>query len=308
MEPSNRTSHDKFLIVGFSDFPEIHVPMFVAFILVYLTTLTGNLLIMVIIYSNPCLHTPMYFFLTHLSFIDICCTSLIFPKMLVKFFLEDNYISLNQCLLQIYLFGSMISTEFLLLSVMAYDRYVAICHPLRYTAIMNETVCIRLSIACWAVSLLDPIPHMVLISQLSFCGSHTINHFFCDVTALMKLSCSSTSTIDALTYIIGAVVFIMSFILIISSYIKIILVILQIPSVVGRQKAFSTCSSHITVVILFSGTLSSTYMRPTSASSTKEIKMLSLLYIVVIPLCNPVIYSLNNTEFKNALRKKKNIA
>ncbi|XP_078510122.1 olfactory receptor 5J3-like [Lissotriton helveticus] len=308
MESSNQTSLDTFLIVGFSDFPEIQVPLFVAFVLVYLTTLTGNFLIMLIIYSNPCLHTPMYFFLTHLSFIDICCTSVIFPKMLAQFFLEENYISQAQCLLQIYIFGSMISTEFLLLSVMAYDRYVAICHPLRYTTIMNETVCIHLSIACWFVGLLDPIPHTILISQLSFCASHTINHFFCEVTSIMKLSCTSTSTIDALTYILGAVVFITSFLLIITSYLKIISVILKIQSVVGRRKAFSTCTSHITVVVLFSGSLSSTYIRPTSAYSIKESKMLSLFYIIVIPICNPIIYSLNNTEFKNALRKKKNTA
>ncbi|XP_069057648.1 olfactory receptor 1F1-like [Pleurodeles waltl] len=308
MDSSNSTSFDKFLIVGFSNFPEIQVPIFVFFVLVYLTTLTGNLLIMLIIYSNPCLHTPMYVFLTNLSFTDICCTSIIFPKMLAEFFLEGNYISLNQCLLQIYFFGSMISTEFLLLAVMAYDRYVAICHPLRYTTIMNETVCICLSITCWVVSLLDPIPHIALISQLSFCGSHTINHFFCDVTALMKLSCSSTSTIESLSYIIGAVLCVMSLILIITSYLKIISVILKINSTVGRRKAFSTCSSHITVVILFSGSLSSTYIRPTSSYSIEDSKMLSLLYIVVTPLCNPIIYSLNNTELKNALKKKKNTA
>ncbi|XP_078510119.1 olfactory receptor 5V1-like [Lissotriton helveticus] len=191
---------------------------------------------------------------------------------------------------------------------MAYDRYVAICHPLRYTTIMNDTICIHLSIACWAVGLMDPIPHTVLISQLTFCGSHTINHFFCDVTALMKLSCTSTSNIEVLTYILGAILIIMSFILIITSYIKIITVILNIQSVDGRRKAFSTCTSHITVVILFSASVCSTYIRPTSAYSIKESKMLSLLHIVVTPLCNPIIYSLNNSEFKNALLKKMNTA
>ncbi|XP_069057652.1 olfactory receptor 6Y1-like [Pleurodeles waltl] len=308
MVPSNRTLPDKFLIVGFSDFPNMQVPIFVVFILVYITTLTGNLLIMVTIYFNSCLHTPMYIFLTHLSFIDISCTSVIFPKMLSQFFLESKYISLNQCLLQVYFFGTMISTEFHLLSVMAYDRYVAICHPLRYTTIMNDTVCIRLSIACWAVGLMDPIPHTIFISQLSFCGSHTINHFFCDVTSLMKLSCTSTSNIEVLTYILGAILIVMSFILIITSYINIISVILKIRSLEGRQKAFSTCTSHITVVILFSGSVCSTYIRPTSAYSIKQSKILSLMHIVVTPLCNPIIYSLNNTEFKNALQKKKNKA
>ncbi|XP_069057650.1 olfactory receptor 5V1-like [Pleurodeles waltl] len=189
---------------------------------------------------------------------------------------------------------------------MAYDRYLAICHPLRYTTIMNETVCIRLSTACWVFGLLDPIPHTVLISQLTFCGLRTINHFFCDATALIKLSCTNTMTIEILTYIISAILILISFILIITSYINIISVVLKIRSVEGRRKAFSTCTSHITVVILFSGSLSSTYVRPTSAYSINESKLLSLLYIVVTPLCNPIIYSLNNTEFKNALRKKKN--
>ncbi|XP_078510120.1 olfactory receptor 5V1-like [Lissotriton helveticus] len=189
-----------------------------------------------------------------------------------------------------------------------YGRYVGICHPLRYTTIMNKTVCFCLPSACWVAGFIDPIPHMVFLSKLSFCGSHTINHFFCDGTALMMLTCTNTSNIDTLTYIIGAVVFVMSFFLIIISYIKIISVILKIQSAVGQRKAFSTCTAHITMVILFTGSLSSTYIRPTSAYSIKENKMLSLLYIVVTPLCNPIVYSLKNTEFKNVLQKKKNTA
>ncbi|XP_078510117.1 olfactory receptor 5V1-like [Lissotriton helveticus] len=191
---------------------------------------------------------------------------------------------------------------------MAYDRYVAICHPLRYRTIMNKTICICLPSACWIVGFMDTIPHIVLLSQLSFCGSHTINHFFCDLTALMKLSCTSTNNIETLTYIAGALMVAMSFFLIITSYIKIISVILKIQSAVGRRKAFSTCTAHITMVILFTGSLTFTYIRPTSAYSIKENKMLSLLYIVVTPLCNPIIYSLKNTDFKKVLQKKNNTA
>ncbi|XP_078510118.1 olfactory receptor 5V1-like [Lissotriton helveticus] len=189
---------------------------------------------------------------------------------------------------------------------MAYDRYVAICSPLHYKIIMTGDVCSWLAAGCWAISSLDPIPHTVLISQLTFCGSHTINHFFCDVTATMKLSCTSTNNIETLTYLIGAMLVLLALMLIFTSYIKITIAILRIQSAEGRQKAFSTCVSHITVVILFMGSLCSTYMRPTSKYSMKESKMLSLLYVVVTPLCNPIIYSFKNTDFKNVLWKKLN--
>ncbi|XP_078510150.1 olfactory receptor 1E16-like [Lissotriton helveticus] len=186
---------------------------------------------------------------------------------------------------------------------MACDRYVAICNPLRYTSVMSSCLCIRLALVTWVVSFLVPIPHTVLLSQLSFCESHTINHYFCDVTALMKISCSGTSTIEILNYVMAAIVALMSFNVIIISYINIISSILKIKSKGGRHKAFSTCLSHLTVVVLFYGSLFSTYVRPTAAYSVNKISSLS--YIAVTPLCNPIIYTLKNTEFKNALMKSK---
>ncbi|XP_069506115.1 olfactory receptor 1G1-like [Ambystoma mexicanum] len=302
MAGANLTSADTFLIVGFMDVPQLlRLSLFTAFSLIYVLTLVTNIVVIATIYLNSNLHTPMFFFLANLSVIDIGYTSVIFPKMLVHFFQEGTHFSLTECLLQIYHLGFMMSTEFLLLTVMAYDRYVAICHPLRYMTIMNKEVCIRLAAASWLVGLLDSIPHVLLISKLSFCESHTINHFFCDLTSLMKLSCSDTGTIDILTYILVAIMTLLSFLLIITSYVNIISSILKMKSRGGQRKAFSTCATHITVVLLFNGSVCSTYMRPKYLM--RENKVLSLLYVAVTPLFNPLIYSLSNTEFKNALKK-----
>ncbi|XP_078510151.1 olfactory receptor 1-like [Lissotriton helveticus] len=187
---------------------------------------------------------------------------------------------------------------------MALDRYVAICNPLHYMSIMNMTVCIRLAAGTWVLCFLITLPHTILISKLSYCDSHTINHFFCDVTALLKLSCSSTHTIETLTYILSAILTLMCFLLIIISYINIASSILKIKSKVGRHKAFSTCASHLTVVVLFFGSIFGTYVRPTSTYSVNKISSLS--YIGLTPLCNPIIYTLKNTDFKNALKKANN--
>ncbi|XP_078507285.1 olfactory receptor 5V1-like [Lissotriton helveticus] len=306
MEEGNQTVVTDFIMVGFSDFPQLLVPLFLTFLLLYFLVLVGNLLIMVIVYSNIQLHTPMYFFLTNLAFVDICYTTMIFPNMLAHFFLAGTHISLNGCLLQVFIFISMVSTEFLLLAVMAYDRYVAICNPLCYVKTMNNVVCMKLAAGCWLFSFLDPIPDIVLMSRFSFCRSHTINHFYCELTAVMNLSCSSTHAVDATGYILGIVFGVTPFALTITSYVNIISTILKIRSTEGRRKGFSTCGSHLTVVILFYGVICSTYMRPASTVSVKYNKILSLLYVALTPLCNPIIYSLKNTEIKNTLRKTKN--
>ncbi|XP_078510141.1 olfactory receptor 5V1-like [Lissotriton helveticus] len=306
MKAKNLTSADNFLIVGFSDLTQLQIPLFIVFLLLYIATMFGNVLVMAIVYANPQLHTPMYFFLTNLSFIDICYTSNIFPHMLAHFFAKGASISFTACLLQAYLFMAMVSLEFILLAVMAYDRYAAICNPLRYTAIMNRVLCIKMAGGTWVVGLMDPVPHTILLSGLSFCASHEINHFFCDVTALLKLSCTNTHTIETMTYIVVALLPIISFLLIITSYINIISAILKIQSVEGRQKAFSTCASHLTVVILFYGCVCITYARPTTAYSMQDNKIMSLSYTVFTPLFNPIIYCLKNKEFKYALRKSNN--
>ncbi|XP_069506046.1 olfactory receptor 5V1-like [Ambystoma mexicanum] len=303
MGGENQSSAEGFLIVGFSDLPQLQVLLFVALLLIYLITLSGNFLIMATIYCNSHLHTPMYFFLSNLSFIDICHTSNIFPQMLAHFFQDGSHMSITECLMQVYLFICTLGTEVLVLTVMAYDRYVAICNPLRYMTIMNKEVCVQLAVGIWAFSLMFALLYILFISELIFCGSHTINHFFCDFAALMKLSCSSTHRIEVLTYVLSVIITLVSFTLIITSYINIASCILKIKSSGGRQKAFLTCASHLTVVVIFYGSAASSYIRPTSTYSMKENKMVSLSYIALTPMCNPLIYSLKNTEVIKGLRK-----
>ncbi|XP_078510102.1 olfactory receptor 5V1-like [Lissotriton helveticus] len=305
MEGENETAANMFVIVGFVGVQQLQTSLFVIFLMIYLITLLGNFLIISIVYLDTHLHTPMYFFLTNLSFIDISNTTIILPQMLAHFFQVQPLISLTECLLQVYFFLVVVSTELILLAVMAYDRYVAICNPLRYMTIMSKAVCIRLAVGTWIVGIMDSIPHTLLLSGLSYCSSHTINHFFCDVTALVQLSCSSNAMIDTTNYILGSVMGLLPFLLVITSYVNILMAILKIHSTQGRLKAFSTCSSHLTVVILFYGSISSVYIRPTSTFSMNNNKLLSLSYTAITPLCNPFIYTLRNKDFKNALRKPK---
>ncbi|XP_078510188.1 olfactory receptor 5AN6-like [Lissotriton helveticus] len=290
-----------FLIVGFSDYPRAKVPLFTFFLLIYLITLAANSVIIGTICRSSKLHTPMYFFLANMSLLENIYTSISFPKMLVNFFRGMTRVPLAACLLQSYFCMSMICTEFILLTAMAYDRYVAICNPLHYTAIMNKAACLQLSAAAWIGGLLDPVVHIFLISKLSFCGSNVINHFLCDMTALLMLSCSSTQIIETLTFTIALTIIMALFILTLTSYVYIIAAILKIRSSEGRRKTFSTCASHLTVVLLFYGAVFIMYVRPTSSHSPKYDKIFSFLYIAAVPLCNPFIYSLKNKELKNAL-------
>ncbi|XP_078510237.1 olfactory receptor 5V1-like [Lissotriton helveticus] len=304
MKGENITSEEQFLIIGFSDLPLLQVPLFITFTIIYVMTLMGNLIIMSIVYSSSHLHTPMYFFLINVAFIDITNISVTFPHMLAHFFQTGTTISLTKCLLQIYLFILLVATEFLILTVMAYDRYVAICYPLYYMSIMNKHRCIQLATGSWLCGILIPLPHTVVLSGLSYCQSHTINHFYCDFTALMKLSCTSIHGIEILNYVNGSTFGLFPFIFVFASYVKIISAILNMKSREGRCKTFSTCGSHLIVIILFFGSACSTYMRPTSNVSIKENKMLALLYTAVPPLCNPIIYTLKNKEFTNVLTRR----
>ncbi|XP_069498894.1 olfactory receptor 2D2-like [Ambystoma mexicanum] len=303
METEHLNSTD-ILIVGFSDLPLLQAQLFGVFLVLYLLTLSGNLLIVATVSNNSQLHTPMYFFVAILSLIDITYTSVVLPAMLAHFFLKDFYVSLTTCLLQMTLFVSMAVAEIVLLTVMAYDRYVAICNPLHYSSIMNLAVCIWLAAGTWLIGLLLTLPCTLAVSGFSYCGSHTINHFFCDVTALMKITCSSTHVIELLIYTFGTSVTLGSFILITISYVNIISSIVKIKEKGGSWKAFSTCASHLTVVVVFYASVCATYIRP--KSSMGDSKISSLTYIIISPLCNPLIYSLKNTDFKNALRKKNN--
>nr|XP_033799948.1 olfactory receptor 1019-like [Geotrypetes seraphini] len=299
----NHTKVTEFIILGFSELPEIQLILFLVFLTIYLLSVVGNLLIMSAVCTEPRLHNPMFFFLINLSFLEICYVNVTVPKLLAMLITQYKIISFTQCMTQLYLFLSCTSTEFYLLTAMAYDRYVAICNPLHYTIIMNRKVCTGLIIVSWIIAFLDPVPHVIFASLSSFCRSNKINHFFCDITALMTLSCSGTSVIETINYIECPLLVFTPFILIIVSYVYIISAILKIRSSDGRKKAFSTCSSHLIVVLLFYGTSMGVYTRPKSAYSMDLNKLLTIVYITAIPLLNPLIYSLRNKELKRTLWK-----
>nr|XP_033780484.1 olfactory receptor 226-like [Geotrypetes seraphini] len=245
----------------------------------------------------------MYFFLCNLSFLDISSTSLTLPKLMDIFLRKGQRISIKGCFTQLHFFLALASVEFFLLTVMAYDRYVAICHPLRYSVIINEKVCVLMAAGSWVIGFLDPVLHTVLLSHFSYCASNEINHFFCDLSALLTLSCSRTDAVEGMSVIAAAIMGLPCFATTLTSYAYIISAILRIRSREGRRKAFSTCSSHLTVVILFYGTIMCLYVRPASMQSLEQNKLFAVLYNVLIPMFNPVIYSLKNREVKGALKK-----
>nr|XP_033779153.1 olfactory receptor 146-like [Geotrypetes seraphini] len=303
MEEANLTTVTEFIILGFPEFPELQIPLFLFFSLIYLIILMGNLTIITVTCLEPCLHTPMYFFLCNLSFLDIFSVSVTFPKLLDIFLRKNHHISANGCFTQMYFFLSLASIELMILSVMAFDRYVAICQPLSYHLIMNQKVCVIMSTGTSILGFLTPTPHVIFLSRFSFCESNVINHFLCDYSALLKLSCSSTSTLECIVYILSALIPFPCFIATLTSYVYIISTILRIRSTQGRHKAFSTCSSHLTVVGLFYLTLFCIYLRPPSMQSMEQNKIISVLHHTLIPMFNPLIYSLKNKDVKRSLRK-----
>ncbi|XP_029437229.1 olfactory receptor 5I1-like [Rhinatrema bivittatum] len=306
MGERNQTSVREFILLGFSDHPLLQGLICGTVLLIYLISVLGNLGFLILMCADPHLHKPMYFFLSNLSILDICSTSLTLPKMLASFFTGNKSIPFHLCMTQLYFFQSFIGTEFFLLTSMAYDRYIAICNPLRYSLIMNKSICVLLATGSWAVSFLDAIPFADMISQLSYCKSNEINHFYCDTEAMLKLTCSDTHRLETLIFAEGSTVAFIPFLLTLISYIFIISSILRIRCTEGRRKAFSTCSSHLTSVVLFYGTLFCIYMRPTSMYSPAQDKLFSLLYTALIPTLNPIIYSLRNREIKNTLRNIRN--
>ncbi|KAE8589879.1 hypothetical protein XENTR_v10017802, partial [Xenopus tropicalis] len=256
-----------FIIQGFSDTPELQISLFVLFLGIYLIILLGNLIIFLVISCNPHLHTPMYIFLLNLSLIDISFTSNILPNLLHILLTQQNNISFLGCMTQMYIYACLAASEFFLLTAMAYDRYVAICDPLHYIARMSRKHCFWLITAAFTVGFVDPVGIVVLVSKLSYCASHLIKHIFCDVAPLLKLSCSSTFSLELFIYIEGPLLVFNSFLLTLISYIFIISAILKIQSSEGRQKAFSTCASHLACVITLYGTVICLYMRPTTSYS-----------------------------------------
>nr|XP_033775739.1 olfactory receptor 1020-like [Geotrypetes seraphini] len=303
MEGRNQTSVTEFILLGLTRDPKLQIPLFVLFLLVYVITLLGNMGIILATRLDSRLQTPMYFFLIHLSFIDICYSSVITPKNLQTLLAEQETISFTGCALQLYFYASFATTECFLLAVMAYDRYVAICNPLLYHVIMNRRLCICMLSAAYAGGFGDALVHTICTFKLSYCGSNAINHYFCDGPPLLMLTCSDTFVCELVFSILVGFNTITTFVAILVSYIFILSSILRIRSTEGRHKAFSTCGSHFTAVLIFYGTLFFMYLRPASSYSMEQDKVVSVFYAVLIPMLNPLIYSLRNKEVKTALVK-----
>nr|XP_020727724.1 olfactory receptor 1L4-like [Odocoileus virginianus texanus] len=303
MTRGNQSHITEFLLLGLTSDPKQQVWLFASFLVMYLVNVGGNSVIIAAIRGDVRLHTPMYFFLSNLSFVDICFTNVIVPRMLANMQSKSKKVPFIQCLTQMYFFVACAITDSFLLAAMALDRYVAICHPLHYTTTMNPRRCLQLVTASWLVSHLHSLTHTVLMARLSFCGPNIIHHFFCDVQPLLMLSCSDTSVNELLAFTEGSFVIMSPFIFIIVSYVYITRAVLRVPSGRGRYKVFSTCGSHLTVVALYYGTAISVYIRPSSTYSVMKDRVVTVIYTVVIPMLNPFIYSLRNRDMKQALRK-----
>ncbi|KAM4641851.1 olfactory receptor 2AP1-like [Discoglossus pictus] len=305
MEKANQTLVTYFILTGISDVPSLKVLVFLLVLLVYLLTIGGNMTILLLVCLDTQLHTPMYFFLGNLSFLDMSSINITLHKILSSFISGDTTISFLGCMTQFFIFSSLARDELLILTVMSYDRYVAICNPLRYHVVMNHQVCAQLATCCYVLGFTEMTPYIVLFSGFSCYKSNIINHFFCDFVPLMKVSCSDTSILELYTLIEGVSIGSGGpSILTIIPYVFILRAILKIRSSTGRRKAFYTCSSHLTVVILLYVTLICQYFRPTSMDNLESNKFLSLFNTAAVPLLNPVIYSLKNKDVKSAFRRR----
>ncbi|XP_003785322.1 olfactory receptor 1L8 [Otolemur garnettii] len=303
MERINHTSRvSEFILLGLSSRPEHQMPLFVVFLTVYLVTLTGNLLIILAIHSDSRLQTPMYFFLSFLSFTDICFTTTIVPKMLMNFLSEKKTISYSGCLTQMYFLYALGNTDSCLLAVMAFDRYVAICDPFHYVTTMSHHCCVLLVAFSCSFPHFHSLLHTLLLNLLIFCDANVIHHFLCDLSPLLKLSCSSTFVNEIVLMIEGSIVLVTPFLCIVFSYARIFITVLKIPSASGKCKAFSTCGSHLTVVTLFYGSIFYVYLQPLSTYTVKD-HMATIVYTVLSSMLNPFIYSLRNKDLKQGLRK-----
>ncbi|XP_007957017.1 olfactory receptor 1038 [Orycteropus afer afer] len=303
MASVNVTSVTEFILKGITDRPELQAPCFVIFLLIYLVTVLGNIGLIILIRIDTRLHTPMYFFLSHLAFVDLCYSSAITPKMMVNFVVEHNTIPFQACATQLGCFLTFMITECFLLASMAYDRYVAICNPLHYSVLMSKRVCIQLVAVPYIYSFLVALFHTIITFRLTYCGPNVINHFYCDDLPLLALSCSDTHRKEILIFAFAGFDMICSSLIVLISYIFIIAAILKIRSTQGRYKAISTCGSHMVAVTIFYGTLIFMYLQPKSNHSLDTDKMASVFYTVVIPMLNPLIYSLRNKEVKEASKK-----
>ncbi|XP_015093885.2 olfactory receptor 5P6-like [Vicugna pacos] len=299
----NHTAVTEFILLGLTNDPVLRIILYMIILCIYLVTISGNLSTIILIRISSQLHHPMYFFLSHLAFADMGYSSSVTPNMLVNFLVETNTISYHGCAIQL---GSVVffgSTEFFLLAAMAYDRFVAICNPLLYSTKMSTQVCVQLLAASYVGGFLNACSFTICFYSLLFCGPNRVNHFFCDFAPLVELSCSDISVPAVVPSFTSGFVTVVTLFVIAISYIYILITVLKMRSTKGYHKAFSTCMSHLTVVTLFYGTIIFIYMMPKSSFSTDQNKAVSVLYMVVIPMLNPLIYSLRNSEIKGALKR-----
>ncbi|XP_066487222.1 olfactory receptor 12D1-like [Tiliqua scincoides] len=301
---ANETAVNKFILVGLTDLQELQHFLFPLFLLLYLCSLFGNTLIIIVVLGEPRLHTPMYFFLSNLSCLDICYATVTVPKMLAGFLSRPQVISFTGCLAQLHFFHFTGSSEGVLLAVMAYDRYVAICNPLRYTTIMNKHACMFFAATTWTIGFFHALMHTVMTSRLHFCGPNLVQHFFCDIKPLLRLACSSIRlNISLLNIVTGSVVMIPFFLTLLSYLYIITFLLLKVRSREARWKAFSTCSSHLTVVSLLYVPVLFNYLPPSSGDSPQWDMLTTLMYNVGVMVLNPLVYTLRNKEMKSAIWK-----
>ncbi|XP_006902374.1 PREDICTED: olfactory receptor 10AG1-like [Elephantulus edwardii] len=299
----NVSTVTQFVLIGFSDLPNLQKFLFGVFSIIYLIIIIGNSLIIILTRLDPALQKPMYFFLANFSLLEISYVSVTLPRMLFNLWTQQRRISLWECAIQMCFLLMLGATECFLLAVMAYDRYVAICNPLHDTLVMNEKTCTQLAVGSWVTGIPIQIGQTAQIFSLHFCHSNRIYHFFCDLPPIIKLACGDTFVHEMSVYAVAMLFVVIPFMLILFSYSKIISTILKLPTAAGRSKAFSTCSSHLLVVILFFGSATITYLRPKSTHSAELDKLLSLFYTIVTPMLNPMIYSLRNRDVIDAMRK-----
>ncbi|XP_018427956.1 PREDICTED: olfactory receptor 5F1-like [Nanorana parkeri] len=303
MSRINETQVPFFLFSGLTDDGRLAPFLFIFFTLVYAVTVIGNAGMITLVHTTSSFHTPMYYFLSYLSVVDLCYSSVITPKMLCDLWSRMKSISYNGCALQLFFFAGLAVTEALLLSGMSYDRYAAICHPLHYNSIMTRKKCWGLVLLASSIGFLQSLVQTSCVFSLQYCGSNIIDHFYCDIPPLLKLSCSKTLPCDTVTVFFTCSCGIGSMVLVLTSYSLIVASILRMKSAEGRQKAFSTCSSHIMCISIFYGTVFFIYLRPPTAALEKRDKVVSVFYSVIIPMLNPLIYSLRNQEVKKIMMK-----
>ncbi|XP_045343145.1 olfactory receptor 5B12-like [Leopardus geoffroyi] len=299
----NGTKVNEFRLLGLTDNPELQIFLFITFTLIYLTTLIGNLGMIMLILLDSRLHTPMYIFLSNLSLVDCVYSSAVTPKVMAGFLTGDKIISYGGCAAQMFFFVGFASVDCFLLAVMAYDRHAAVCKPLHYATTVTTSLCVQMAVGCYVWGFIESAIHTGITFSLSFCHSNVVPHFFCDIPPILALSCSDIYINEIVLFILAAFNVCFALIVILTSYLLIFIAILRMCSAEGRKKAFSTCASHLTAVTLFYGAVMFMYLQPSSSHSMDNDQMASVFYTIIVPMLNPIVYSLRNKEVNNAFRK-----